>query len=163
MAACGNSNPLVCAMNKTIGVQLLVYSLVLAGLSYLVRHLAPPLALPTLITGLAGGALCLVWGLRAVAGSRGKALPILTLIPVNFVLLSQTVLTWGGGTQEVPGRQTAALVITVLCALSFTMLMRIAYAGVVFEGQQASPTQDGAAKPQTTGKPAGQANGVKRA
>jgi len=82
-------------MNKNIGLQLVVYSLLLAGLSYLVHHLAPTIARPTLITGLGGGALCVIWGLRAIAGSRGKALPVLTLIPINYVMLSQTVLTWG--------------------------------------------------------------------
>jgi hypothetical protein len=150
-------------MNKTIGLQLIVYSLLLAGLSYLVHHLAPALARPTLITGLAGGALCLVWGLWAVAGNRGKALPILTLIPVNFVLLSQVVTVWSGGGERIQGRGTAAAVITVLFALSIAMLMRIAYAGAVFDGRSASPTKDGGAKPQTTGKPAAQANAGKRA
>ena len=130
-------------MNKTLGFQLVGYSLLLASLSYLTHHLAPALARPTLIAGLAGGALCVVWGLRAVAGSRGKALPILTLIPINFVMLSQTVMTWGGGSQEVPGRRLAAVVITVLFVLSIGMLLRIAYAGVVFDGQPASPTKDG--------------------
>jgi hypothetical protein len=148
-------------MNKTIGLQLVVYSLLLAGLSYLTHHLAPALARPTLIAGLAGGALCLVWGLRAVAGSRGKALPILSLIPVNFVLLSQTVICWSGGGEGMQGRRTAAAVITLLFALSIGMLMRIAYAGVVFDGQPASPTKEGGAKPQTTGKPAAQANASK--
>jgi hypothetical protein len=137
-------------MNKTLGLQLVVYGLLLAGLSYLVHHLAPPLARPTLIAGLAGGVLCLVWGGRAVLGSTGKALPILTLIPIGFVMLSQTVGTWGGGTQEVAGRQTAALVITALFVLSLGMLMRIAYAGIVFDGQAASPTKDRGAKSPTT-------------
>ena len=141
-------------MNKTIGLQLVVYSLLLAGLSYLTHHLAPSIARHTLIAGLAGGVLCLVWGVRAVGGSRGKALPILTLIPISFVMLSQTVMTWGGGSQEVPGQRTAALVITALFALSIGMLIRIAYAGVVFDGQRPSATEDEGAKPQTTRKPA---------
>lgn len=132
-------------MNKTIGFQLVVYSLLLAGLSYLTHHLAPALARPTLIAGLVGGVLCLVWGLRALAGGRGKALPILTLIPISFVMLSQTVITWGGGSQEVPGRQTAAALITLLLVLSIGTLMRIAYAGVALEGQVANPTTDGGA------------------
>ncbi|MEK7674341.1 MAG: hypothetical protein AAB676_00730 [Verrucomicrobiota bacterium] len=150
-------------MNKTIGLQLAVYSLLLASLSYLTHHLAPALAQPTLIAGLAGGALCLVWSLRAVAGSRGKALPILTLIPVSFVLLSQTVMGWSGGSEGMQGRRTAAAVITLLVVLSIGMLMRIAYVGAVFDGQPASPTKDGGAKSQTTGKAAAQANAVKRA
>ena len=130
-------------MNKTIGLQLVIYSLLLGGLSYLAHHLAPDLSRPTLITGVAGGALCLVWGLRAAAGSRGKALPLLTLIPISFVMLSQTVMTWGGGGQEVSGRRTAAIIITVLFALSIGMLMRIAYAGAALEGHSANPIKVG--------------------
>ena len=157
----GETNPVVCAMNKTIGIQLVVYSLVLAGLGYFTHHTAPSLARPTLIASLAGGILCLVWGLRAVWGSRGKALPILTLIPVSFVLLSQTVTVWSGGSEAVVGRRTAAAVITLLLVLSIAMLMRIAYAGVVLDGQPAGSTKDPFAKPQTTGKSAGQTNAAK--
>ena len=124
-------------MNKTIGLQLIIFSLLLVGCSYLVHHFAPTLARPTLITGLVGGACCLVWGLRALGGSRGKTLSILTLIPISFALLAQTAMTWAGGSQEVPGRRLAAVVITALFALSMVMLMRIAYAGVVFDGQPA--------------------------
>ncbi len=120
-------------MNKTIGLQLIVYSVLLAGFSYFVHHLAPALARPTLITGLVGGVFCFVWGLRALNGSRGKALPILTLIPISYVMFSQTIITWAGGSQEVPGRQTAAAVITLLLALSIGMLVRIAHAGVLFD------------------------------
>jgi hypothetical protein len=43
-------------MNKTIGLLLVIYSLLLAGLSYLVHHLAAGAARPTLIAGLVGGA-----------------------------------------------------------------------------------------------------------
>jgi hypothetical protein len=144
-------------MNKTLGFQLVVYGLLVAGLSYLTYHLAPALARPTLIAGLAGGALCLAWGLRAIAGSPGKALPLLTLIPTTFVMLSQTVITWLGRGEEAPGRRQVAAVITVLLVLSIGMLMRIAYAGVVFDGQPVSPAKH------TGNKSAAQANAGKRA
>lgn len=149
-------------MNKNLGFQLVVYSLLLAGLSFLTHYLAPELARPTLIAGLAGGALCLIWGLRAVAGSRGKMLPGLTLMPIAFVMLSQTVITWAGGGQDVPGRRPAAAVITVLVVLSVGMLMRIAYAGCVMDVQAARRMGNGGDKSQTTGKPAAQANASKR-
>jgi hypothetical protein len=122
-------------MNKNIGLQLVIYSLLLAGLGYLTHHLAPALAQPTLIADLAGGALCLVWGLRAVAGSRGKALPLLTLIPASFVLLSQMVTGWLGGGEAVLGRRAAASVITLAFVMSIAMLMQIAHAGEVMDGQ----------------------------
>ncbi len=120
-------------MNKSIGLQLLIYSLLLAGFSYLAYHLAPALARTTLITGVVGGALCLLWAVRAMAGSRGKALSILTLVPITFIMVSQTVMAWGGGTQEGAGRSVAA-VITLLLILSIAMLMRIAYAGALRVG-----------------------------
>jgi rhodanese-related sulfurtransferase len=44
-------------------------------------------------------------------------------------------MTWPGGSQKAPGQRTAAIVITVLFALSAAMLMRIAYAGATLEGQ----------------------------
>jgi hypothetical protein len=141
-------------MNRTIGLQLVVYSLLLAGLSYLTHHLAPALARPTLIAGLAGGGLCLAWGFRAVAGSRSKALPVLTLIPVSFVLLSQTVMGWTGGSQEAPGRRVAGVVITVLFVLSIAMLMRIAYAGAFGPGQTGAARNATGGSTPNKGKPA---------
>jgi hypothetical protein len=147
-------------MNKTIGLLLVVYSLLLAGLSYLVHHLAPEVARPTLITGLVGGALCLVWGLRALAGSGGKALPILTLIPVNFALLTQTFMGWSGGSG---GLQTVAVVITLLLALSLGMLVRIAWSGMVFDVPPAGQTKEGNGQSQPGVKRAAQANAGKRA
>jgi len=139
-------------MNKALGLELAVYGLLLAGLGCLTHYLAPALAKPTLISGLAGGALCLLWGVRAMKGSRGKAWAILTLIPVTFVMLSQSVMTWSGGSQVVPGRRMAAVVITVLCVFSIWMLMRVAYAGMASEGQPGSPTKGGEAESQSPDK-----------
>lgn len=119
-------------MNKSLGVELLAYSVLLAGLSYLAHRLSPELARFILWGGLMGGALCLIWGGRAVRGCRGRALPILTLIPVSFLMLSQAVLLWGGGEIEVESRRRVALLSTLLCACSIGMLMRIAYAGMVW-------------------------------
>jgi peptidoglycan/LPS O-acetylase OafA/YrhL len=151
----GNSKSAVCAMNKTIGLQLVVYSLLLAGLSYLTHHLAPTVARPTLVAGLAGGALCLLWGFRAIAGSSGKTLPILTLIPICFVMLSQTVMNWGE--HELPGGKSATAITAILLILSLGMLVRIAYAGVVFGGRLAIPSENRASTPPTPRKPANQA------
>ena len=146
-------------MNRTIGFQLAFYSLLLAGGSYFTHRLAPTLAQPTLIAGLAGGVLCLGWAVRAIAGRRGKALPILTLIPVSFVLLSQTVLGWWSDGAAAVGQRTVALLTTLLLALSIGMLMRIAYAGLSLDGPPGGPAQntrnpaDAGAKPaQSSGR-----------
>lgn len=86
--------------------------------------------------------MCLLWGIRAVMGNRGKAPAVLTLLPLTFVMLSQAVIVWAGRA-EVPGRRMAALAITGLFVLSFAMLLRVTYAGVVFEGGTASPPKHG--------------------
>ncbi len=139
-------------MNKTIGVLLVVYSLLLAGCSYLVHHLAPVGTRPTLIAGLVGGALCLAWGARALAGSGGKALPLLTLIPVSYTLLPQAFTSWSGGSGGVQAGRGVAALVTLLLVMSLGMLVRIAWSGVVFDVPAASPTQDGGAKGRTPGK-----------
>jgi hypothetical protein len=150
-------------MNKTLGLQLVIYSLLLAGLSCFSHYLAPALARTTLIAGLAGGTLCLVWGLRSLKGNRSKVLPILTLVPVCFVLLSQTITGWASSGEGMPNRRTAAAVITLLFAMTLGMLMRIAYAGVVFYGQPTSPANDSGLRTSATGKSALKASAAKRA
>ncbi len=141
-------------MNKTIGLLLVVYGLLLAGLSYLVHHLAPEGTRPTLITGLAGGALCLVWGARALSGSGGKALPILTLIPVCFALLPQTFMSWSGGMGASQAGRTVAVVITLLLVISLVMLLRIAGSGMVFDVPAGGSAAEGGGKGGTSGKKA---------
>jgi hypothetical protein len=148
-------------MNKTVGLQLVAYSLLLAGLSSLAYELAPDLARATLVTGLLGGGLCLVWGVGAVLGKQGKAPSVLTLLPINFVMAAQTMLALGaGGRQVTPDRTVAAMTI-VLVVLSALMLGRVGYAGLPLDGRAPSPTEDGEANPQITGEPPAQANVVK--
>ena len=130
-------------MNKTVGLQLIVYSLLLAGLGYFCYHLVPSLAYPTLVAGLGGGALCFVSGIRASLGHRGKALALLALVGVILVMLSQTVMAWFRSGEALEGRRLAAAVMTLLFALSVGMLMRVAYAGVTLDGLPASATKAG--------------------
>jgi Ni/Fe-hydrogenase subunit HybB-like protein len=120
-------------MTKIVGLQLLIYSVLLACLAFLAYFLAPSHTSPTLIAGLAGGGLCLLWGVRIFRGNHSKILPLFTLAPVCYVLLTQTVITWVGGKETTFPYYAAATVITVCFLLSFAMLMRIAYAGVVFD------------------------------
>jgi hypothetical protein len=124
-------------MNKSIGVQLLVFGFILAGLSYLAYNLSPTFTRPTVVVGLGGGLLSLLWGVLALSGRRGKALPVLTLIVVGYILLGQAIQAWGLNA-DVPGRHAAGVLLTLLCALTVAMLIRIAYAGVSFGGTAAS-------------------------
>jgi peptidoglycan/LPS O-acetylase OafA/YrhL len=124
-------------MNKSLGSELIVYAVLLAVLGGLVHYLAPEVARPTLVTGLIGGALCLMWGVRVVWRRRGKALVILTLIPVSYVLLSQTILTWSGRSEGGPEGRIVPILIAVMLMISVAMLIMIAYAGVTVDGRPA--------------------------
>lgn len=150
-------------MNKNIGLQLAAYSLLMVGLSYLAYLLSPQLARPTLVASLAGGALCLVWAMRIIRGSEGKALPVLTLIPVSYMMLSQTVLSWSARGELLPGHRSAAVLITLLLLLSIAMLMRIAYAGAVFDCPPDNSAKDSTGRPQEAGKTPIQRNAGGRA
>jgi hypothetical protein len=128
IAATGNLHLVAYSMNKNLGFELIIYGMLLAGLSLVAARLAPTLTHPTLIAGLAGGVLSVVWGIRAVLGNRGKHWPILTLIPTTYVMLSQAIVSWARGSQELPAGRTLPSLITVLAVISFGMLMIIAYA-----------------------------------
>lgn len=119
-------------MTRTVGFQLVLYSFLLAGISYVVKRSAPSLSSPTFETGVAGGAVCLLLGIRALCGHRGKGLAILALIPISFVMLSQSVMTWGSEVEAAAAPRSPALTITFLFVVSMGMLARVAYAGVSF-------------------------------
>jgi hypothetical protein len=136
-------------MKKNFGIPLVIYSLLLAGLGYLAYRLAPTFARTAFLAGLTGGLLCFIWGLRALTGNRCKALPLLTLIPVSFVLLSQTVIGWmGGGGEPTPGRPVALAMITLLLVLSLGLLAWIAYAEESGGGPISDPRLAEGTKPQ---------------
>lgn len=123
-------------MNKTLGVQLAGYSVLLIGLSYFAYAFLQDLGKPTFITGCIGGALCLVWAAMAVvAGKRSKVLPILTLIAVSYVLLGHVILVW----TDAPDRVIGAVLVTAAFVMSVGMIMRIAYAGMFGDASRNEP------------------------
>jgi hypothetical protein len=129
-------------MDGCLGLQLMGYGLLLAGLSISTHRLAPSIARPTLITGLAGGIVCLLLGWRAVSGGRGKALIVMTLLVVNYILLTEAVVCWFETSGAAPGHRAAAAVITAPSVLSVGMLMRVAYAGAQFAGEATRSAHD---------------------
>lgn len=144
-------------MNKAIGVQLIGFGAASIGLSCLLYFLARPLAMPTLIAGLAGGTLCIVAGIRAVQGVTQRTLPLLTLIPLTIVLVSQAVMTWGAGSPEIPARGSASALVCLLLGLSYLMLMRVMYVGNSHLRDSYTQAGDGANATRHVGASAGKA------
>lgn len=112
-------------MNKNVGLTLIVYGLAIGGLGWAIYQMAPALAQPTLIAGLVGGVLSIIWGIQWIRGRGRKVWPLLTLIPVCYVVLGQVVMAWMGETEI-----AVAALLTLGFLLSLGMVMRIAYYGV---------------------------------
>lgn len=117
-------------MNKAVSIQLLCYSLLLAGLGLFAYNLAAEPARPAFYAAVVGGVLCAAWAVLAIAGKCFKILPILTLVAVSFVLLSQMVTMWADEARKGPDYHKASIAITVLFVLSIAMLIRVAYSGL---------------------------------
>jgi hypothetical protein len=149
-------------MNKSLGSELIVYSVLLAALSYLAYHMAPAVAGTTRVTGLVGGALCLVWGLLAVLGKRRKVFSVLTLIPVCYVLLGQAIMSWTGRNEGDAGRRLVPVLIAVMFVISMGMLMAIAYHGTLY-GQPPGQIKEQPGKPRTDGKSESKPDAIRRA
>jgi len=121
-----HSVPKVDSMTRSIAFALIAYGVAIAALSVCIRVLAPDIAWPILIAGVAGGALCAFWGIFALSKTVGKAKPLLTLMPIAFVFLSQAVTAWLG--DEGTSKQTLpALLLTAGLGASMGMIMWIAY------------------------------------
>jgi hypothetical protein len=92
---------------------LIIYAAVLATVSiFLARITDAPRAVPV-VAGLLGASLCGAWGLASMVSHRGRALPVLLLIALSFIFLSQAVNAWWDS------RAVEHLLPRILLSLSF--------------------------------------------
>lgn len=102
-------------LSLELALDLVVCGGSLAGLSLLARYLRPDFPLLTLGTGLAGGALCVLWGVWGRRGGwcRRSALVTLGLMATGFAL--QAATSWQGAARvSSEGRMEAALLFVAL-------------------------------------------------
>lgn len=102
---------------------LIAYGGLLAGLGFLLQQAAPALGKVTFVTSSAGGGLCLLWGIAALAGLKGRAWAVLTTIAATIVLLSQAVHVWMRSAGETPTSLTVRLLVTVMMLLTIGLLV----------------------------------------
>ncbi len=144
-------------MNKKISFWLLIYGVILLAIGGWAMARSPHLAGTIGYASLAGGALCLVWGIRAGQGKKTKAGAVLTLIPLGYLYVAQAIQGWLGGGGVVAERLALAAGATLGAALTLAMLLRVAYDGVLFgvaanSGQNNSITNAGpGARPDSGG------------
>lgn len=115
-------SPLI--MSKKMAGIVMAYGIVLAALSLAVRSVAPELAKVTFITGIAGGGLCLLWGLVALAGHKRRVWTILTLVAVFIVMLTQTIQGWVA-VGDKSGTYAGPLLLTLMLLLTLGMFLYV--------------------------------------
>jgi hypothetical protein len=110
-------------MSKKMASVLIAYGGVLAGLGFVLQQVAPGFGKVTFIAGLGGGGLCLLWGIAAVAGLKGRSWSVLTTIAAALVLLSQTLPAWMASSGEGSTSLTVRLLVTAMMLLTIGMLV----------------------------------------
>lgn len=112
-------------MSKKMASVIAVYGVVLAALSLFIQHRAPTFAQTVFITGLAGGGLCVLWGILAFAGYQRRAWTVLTMLPVALVVLSQVVHAWAASPEATSISLTGRLALTFMLLMTVGMLMYV--------------------------------------
>ena len=144
-------------MNRTLGFEFVVYGVLLSGLGFLTYRAAPELARVTLITGIVGGVLSLLWGVLTLRGSKRRWWAVLTLAAVSAILLTQLVMIWGGPGVEQSKTRLAAVGMLVMLVFSFSLLMNLLHGQGRLYGAEGRTSQerDGSGRLSSSSSPAG--------
>lgn len=102
---------------------LIVSGAVLAGLGFLMRQVVSLHGNIAFLAGLGGGGLCLLWGIAALAGLKGRTWAVLSAIPTAVVLLSQAVHVWMPSPNEASITLLGRLLGTVMAVLTVGVVM----------------------------------------
>jgi hypothetical protein len=116
-------------MSKKMASIILAYGIVLATLSLVIQKITPVSAKAIVITGIAGGGLCVLWGIVALTGYTRRAWAVLTMIAVAVVLLIQVVQAWLVSADETSLSLTGRLVLTFMLPMTVGMLIYLLYGG----------------------------------
>jgi len=109
-------------MSKKMASILIAYGALLAGLGFLLQQIVPVLGKPTNITVFAGGGLCVLWGVAALAGLKGRAWAVLTTSAVLLLMLGELIHGWTTSADGVSSL-TVRLIVTAMGLLTMGMLM----------------------------------------
>jgi len=109
-------------MSKKMASVIAIYGIVLAALSLFIQQAAPAFAQVVFVTGLAGGGLCVLWGIVAFAGHKRRAWAILTMVAVGLAVLTQVVSAWMDASSSSLGGR---LVLTLMLLMTVGMLMYV--------------------------------------
>jgi len=119
------ATPLLHTMNSKMALYILTHGVGLIAFALLTHRVTPGIAWVTLITGLAGGGLCALWGVLGLLGHRRRIGALLTLIPVCLVLITQAVSAWMVRSTGKSESLLLPTLITLMLVASVGMLMYV--------------------------------------
>lgn len=101
-------------MSSDLAFELVLCGALLAGLSVLARHLQPDFPLPTLCVGLAGGGLCVLWGVLGGHRRCRRVGAMVTTASVACLMAWQGVHSWADSLRGEPNARIVTALMTVL-------------------------------------------------
>jgi len=111
-------------MNPDARIELVLCGVLLIGLSLVARHLGPTVGTVALLTAVAGGGLCVVWG-----AARCRVGAFVTLPAAACVLAWEAVKLWGIPADAEADHRGAAMLMTLLVAFCVGTLANVAQSG----------------------------------
>lgn len=114
-------------MSKKMASVIAAYGVVLAALGLIIQQIAPALAQVVPLTGMAGGGLCVLWGIVAFAGHKRRAWALLTMVAVAVVMLIQGVHAWSVSADATSMSLMGRLVLTIMFLMTVGMLMYVVH------------------------------------
>jgi hypothetical protein len=121
-------------MSLTSAIDLVVCGALLAGLSTLAQYLQPDLPRGILFTGLAGGGLCVLWGILGRRRPGCSVAAMVTLVAVACVVGYQAVQSWQTLAEGESNKRMVAALMTVLVVFCAGMLVNL-----VKDGKEPQP------------------------
>jgi len=112
-------------MSTSLSVDLLLYGVLLIGLSTFAHRLSPQAAPTTLWVGIAGGLLTALLGVLGLRGYALRRWAIVVVAVLSIVLLAQAVTGWLSVKAGVEAANQAALILTVLWGFAVGQLMNL--------------------------------------
>ena len=134
-------------MGKRMASIMIVYGILLALLSFTIQRVAPAVGKAIFVAEMAGGGLCVVWGIVAMAGHKRRTWAIFTLIALMIIALGQVVLAWSTFV-EVDGSSIGPLLLTLVLLLTMATLIYLVHGERPPEFYSA-----GTARPDNSGSP----------
>lgn len=122
-------------MNFNLSLDLVVYGLVLIGLSFVAKYLEPKLAGASLVVGITGGALCSICGICGLRGFGKRFYPIGMLLLLAIFLGAQAVVAWLKKASE-QSDERLAIIFIIATVLTAGQLINI------LKGENRNPTDE---------------------